>query len=248
MSPKFGLVIGPFENAEFYANWGRGFHSNDARGATAAVDPVPLLVQARGGEVGARTKLLPGWQSSVSLWTLGLDSELVFIGDAGVTEPKGASTRHGVEWSNRFAPIRGVVLDADIAWSRARFKQADNGGRFVPNAVPLTASVSATVDHAGPWFGGVRLRYLGAYALEESGQQRSTAFWMTNLKVGYRIGPAWQLSVDVLNLFDKRANDIEYWGGACSRPEIGTPACGIDDRLVHPLEPRSVRLSMRLSF
>ena len=73
---------------------------------------------------------------------------------------------------------------------------------------------------------------------------------MANLKAGYRFSPKLQLSLDVLNLFDKKANDIEYWGGACTRNETlgGTCAGGIDGKLVHPLEPRTLRVSLRMGF
>lgn len=262
-SPKLGVVFGPFNllgQTEFYANWGHGFHSNDARGATARTNPqdgsaaeaVPLIVKAKGSELGLRATPLPGWNSSLSIWQMELASELVFIGDEGVTEPKGASQRHGVEWSNYITPVDGWIIDADLAWSRARFKDAnpDNGGRHVPNAIPLTASVGLSADRSGPWFGGLRLRYLGAYALEETAEQKSTPFWMANLKAGYRFSPKLQLTLDVLNLFDKKTNDIEYWGGACTRSETlgGTCGGGIDGKLVHPLEPRTLRIGLRASF
>ena len=63
VSPKGGVVIGPFNGTELYADAGLGFHSNDARGATItrdpgtgeAVDPVTPLVRATGAEVGVRT-------------------------------------------------------------------------------------------------------------------------------------------------------------------------------------------------
>ncbi|MBI2308138.1 MAG: TonB-dependent receptor [Rhodocyclales bacterium] len=262
-SPKLGLVFGPFKllgSTEFYANAGHGFHSNDARGATSttnpvdgsALAPVPLIVKARGREIGMRAAPLPGWNSSLSLWQMELDSELVFIGDEGVTEPKGASRRHGLEWSNYLTPADGWIVDADLAVSQARFKEAnaDNGGKHVPNAVPLTASLGLTADPGGRWFGGLRLRYLGAYALEETNTHKSTPFLTANFKLGYRFDPKLQLTLDVLNLFDRKANDIEYWGGACTRSETAGGSCGggIDGRLVHPLEPRSFRLTLRASF
>ncbi len=269
-SPKLGLVLGPFNllgQTEFYANWGYGFHSNDARGTTTRINPVdgsatqllPLIVKARGSEVGTRFAPMSGWNSSLSFWQMDLDSELVFIGDEGVTEPKGASRRHGVEWSNYFTPHSGIVVDVDLALSRARFIDEVNGGRHVPNAVPLTASLSLSYDDGGPWFGGVRMRYLGTYDLEETGTEKSHAFWMSNLKLGYRFNKQWQASLDVLNLFDKKANDIEYWGGACTRNEAlagsgGSGGCGsgsgsaIDGRLIHPLEPRTIRASLRINF
>jgi len=264
-SPKLGAVFGPFKllgQTEFYANWGHGFHSNDARGATArvnpldgaAVEPVPLIVRAIGGELGVRASPLPGWNSSLSFWQMNLASELVFIGDEGVTEPHGASMRSGIEWSNYYALRHGLIVDADLAVSRARFREAVNGGRDVPNAVPLAASIGVAYDDAGSWFGGVRFRYLGAYPLAESGEEKSRAFWMANLKLGYRLSRQLEATFDVLNLFDKKANDIEYWGGACARSEAlaGTGGCGtggaIDGRLVHPLEPRTLRASLKFGF
>jgi outer membrane receptor protein involved in Fe transport len=183
-----------------------------------------------------------------------LASELVFIGDEGITEPKGASRRSGLEWSNYFSPVPGVIVDADVALSKARFTNEINGGRHVPNAIPLAVSLGMSYDDGGPWFGGFRMRYLGAYALEETATEKSGAFWMANLKLGYRLNRQWQATLDVLNLFDKKANDIEYWGGACTRNEAvaGTGGCGtgsaIDGRLVHPLEPRTLRIGLRASF
>jgi len=262
-SPKLGLVLGPFDllgATEFYANWGHGFHSNDARGATATTNPqdgsasnkVPLLVKASGAEIGLRANPLPGWNTGLTLWRMELASELVFIGDEGVTEPKGASQRHGLEWSNYLTPADGVIIDGDLALSVARFKEADagNGGRHVPNAIPLTASLGVAADRGGRWFGGLRVRYLGAYALEETGREKSTAFWMASVKLGYRFDRSLQLSLDVLNLFDKQANDIEYRGAACTRGETAGGSCGggIDGRLVHPLEPRTLRATLRYTF
>ena len=256
-SPKLGVVLGPFDTlgkSEFYANWGRGFHSNDMRGATSAVDPVPPLVHATGSEVGMRALPLPGWNTSLTLWQMNLSSELVFVGDEGVTEPKGASRRVGLEWSNDWQVNRWLLVDGDLAWSRARFREAaDGGGTRVPNAIPLTASLAISADNHGQWFGGLRWRYIGSYALEETGTQKSASSWTANLKVGYRATPQLQFTLDVLNLFDRRANDIEYWGAACTRGQrANDPSCnsgnGFDDRLVHPMEPRTLRLSMRASF
>ncbi len=262
-SPKLGLVLGPFANGPFdktelYANWGHGFHSNDARGTTAAnnpndgspIDRVPLLVKATGAEVGLRTVPLRGWSSSLALWRMDLQSELVFIGDEGVTEPKGASRRVGFEWSNYITPNDWLIVDADLAWSRARFKQAVNGGTHVPNAVPVSASLGLSADPHGHWFGGLRLRYIGAYALEETGEHQSSPTLTANLKLGYRYSPQWQVTLDILNLFDRRANDIEYWGAACSRADGAgcNGGSGIDGRLIHPMEPRTLRLALRASF
>lgn len=257
ISPKLGLVLGPFGKTEYFANWGQGFHSNDARGATAKfnvndgtpAEDIPLIAKATGGEIGVRTEFLPNWYSSLTLWQVALDSELVYVGDEGITEPKGSSRRYGLEWSN-FYSHDGVILDADIALSHARFDKSGDTGRHIPNAIPVTASLAVTHDKGGKLFGGIRTRYLGAYPLEETGTVKSKAFWATNLKLGYRYDENVQLSIDLLNIFNSKANDIEYFGASCTGSEGA--ACGggdgVEGRLLHPLEPRSVRLGIRINL
>jgi hypothetical protein len=146
-SPKLSTILGPWARTEAFLNLGLGFHSNDARGVTTTVDPksgqpvspVTPLVRTRGGEVGIRTQALPGVQSSLALWRLDIDSELLFTGDAGTTEPSRASRRQGVEWSVRWRPIRWLLFDLDAAWSRARFTSPDPDptvtGDHIPGAI-----------------------------------------------------------------------------------------------------------------
>jgi len=259
LSPKLSIAVAATASSELYANWGYGFHSNDVRGATSSVNPgdgspaakLGLFAKAKGAELGLRTEPLPGWTSSVALWRVALASELVFVGDEGVTEPRGASRRHGVEWSNYFRPRDGIIIDADLAWSQARFRQpVDSGGSHIPNAIPFTASLGVSADQGGRWFGGLHARYIGSYPLEETGSENSRALFTVNAKAGYRPSRALQLTVDILNLLNRTGNDIEYWGDACTRREQASGACngGIAGRLVHPLEPRTVRLTLRNTF
>ena len=147
-SPKLGLVLGPWESTEVYANWGLGFHSNDARGAVQTYDPrtgrpvspVDPIVRAHGAELGARTLAFKGYQGALAVWGLDIDSELLFVGDAGTTEASRPSRRLGFEWSNVFMPLPWMTLDADLAWSRARFRDDDPAGDRIPGAVEGVAS------------------------------------------------------------------------------------------------------------
>jgi outer membrane receptor protein involved in Fe transport len=258
VSPKLGLAIAPFNQLEFYANWGRGFHSNDIRGAVItnnAVDGlpaerVPLLAKSTGGEIGLRAAPFEGWQTALAVWQVKSASELVFVGDEGITEPRGSSHRYGVEWTNHLTLSDYFFLDADLALSKARFDREENGGRHVPNAIPVSASLAANYDDGSHWSGGIRVRYIGSYALEETGTQKSSSFLTANARLDYQFNPHWQLSASILNLLNRKANDIEYWGGACSRQDGA--GCGggqgIDGRLVHPLEPRTLRVGLRYNF
>jgi outer membrane receptor protein involved in Fe transport len=248
-SPKGGAVLGPWAGTEFYANAGFGFHSNDARGATIRVDPstgdpvrrVTPLVRARGAELGVRTVRVPRLQSSVALWTLSLDSELLFVGDAGTTEAGRPSRRYGIEWVNYYAPRPWLNLDADMSLSRGTFTDEDPVGRLIPGAVQTVVSAGATVDHLKGVFGSLRWRYFGPRPLVEDGSVRSAATSLVNLQAGYRVSRRLRIALDVFNLLDARHRDIDYF--YTSRLP-GEPAAGVDDFHFHPVLPRSARIAL----
>jgi len=253
VSPKGGAIFGPWSGTEFYLNGGLGFHSNDARGATITVDPatgepadrVTPLARARGAEVGVRSVRIPHLQSSVSLWTLSLDSELIFIGDAGTTEAGRPSHRYGVEWANYYAPRPWLTFDADVTVSRAHFTDADPAGELVPGAVATVVSGGVTLDSLRNLFGSVRWRYFGPRALLEDDSVRSQATSLVNLEAGYRFSRGVRLAVDVFNVFDARHSDIDYFYRSRL---MGEPADGVDDFHFHPTLPRSARVSLIVGF
>ncbi len=258
-SPKLSLIFGPWVKTEYFVNYGYGFHSNDARGTVAtvaakvpngpAIDPVNPLVRSKGGEVGLRTEIVPGLQSSLSLWALKLDSELLFVGDAGETEPSRASKRYGVEWNNHYLATKWLLLDADLAVSRARFTEPDPAdpslGNRIPGSIQTVASVGATVTDLGPWFGQFQLRYFGPRALDENNDQRSKATTLAYLRAGYKINKNVRVALDVFNLFNRQGSDIDY---AYASRLKGEPAGGVNDIHFHPVEPRSLRVSLIANF
>jgi hypothetical protein len=247
-SPKLSFVFGPWNRTEYFVNYGWAYHSNDARGVTQAVDPSPPLVRTKGSELGLRTEIVPGLQTSLALWQLNLGSELVFAGDAGDTEPSGSSKRYGIELNNHYVATRWLMLDADVAWSRARFDEAQgdapHGGRYIPGSVETVASLGATVTDYGPWFGQFQLRYFGPRALIEDDSQRSKSTTLGYLRVGYRINPKLKVALDVFNLFDSKASDIDYYY-ASRLPGETEPH---NDIHFHPVEPRSLRLTLTANF
>ncbi|MCC7243421.1 MAG: TonB-dependent receptor [Acidobacteria bacterium] len=253
VSPKVGATFGPWDGTEFYVNGGYGFHSNDARGATITVDPatrepvdrVTPLARARGAEVGVRTVHIPHLQSSLAVWTLSLDSELIFIGDAGTTEAGRPSHRYGVEWANYYRPRPWLTFDADLSLSSARFTDDDAAGDLVPGAVATVVSGGATVNGLGRLFGSVRLRYFGPRALVEDDSVRSRATSLVNFDAGYAFRPNLRLGLDVFNLLNAADSDIDYFY-ASRLP--GEPAGGIDDVHFHPVLPRTARLSLMVGF
>ncbi|HPF25324.1 MAG TPA: TonB-dependent receptor [Steroidobacteraceae bacterium] len=253
VSPKVSMALGPWRDTELFIATGRGFHSNDARGATIAVDPldgvtpverVSPLAKATGSEVGVRTAVLPRTQLSASLWQLDLESELLFVGDGGTTEATRPSRRQGVELSLYSKPRDWMIIDADYAWSKPRFRDSDPAGDRIPGAVSAAASLGIALDLPSGWFGGVRLRYLGPAALIEDDSVRSPSSTLVNVSAGRRFGERWKLSAGIYNLLDRRANDIAYF----YESQLPGESAPVADIHFHPVEPRQVRATAHVNF
>jgi hypothetical protein len=253
LSPKLGFVAGPWSNVEYYANWGKGFHSNDARGATITVDPVtgapvqPVtpLVRATGSELGLRASPFKGFQTSLALYRLDLASELLFVGDAGTTEPSRPSRRQGIEWANYYKPTANVTLDFDANAAKARFTESDPAGNYIPGSPATTFSGGITWGGKEGWTGGLRIRYFGPRPLIEDNSQRSGSSTLVNARLGYVVTRQFKIGLEILNLFDRKVDDITYF--YTSRLP-GEPAAGVGDKHFHPAEPRTLRLSAVLQF
>lgn len=252
-SPKLSLIFGPWSQTEFFVNYGEGFHSNDARGTTQQVtakdndpiDPVTPLVKARGAEVGVRTEIIAGLQSSLALWQLKLDSELLFVGDAGDTEATRASKRYGIEWSNHYIATDWLLLDLDLSASHARFTEDDEAGNYIPGAVDKVASFGVTIADLGPWFAEFQLRYFGPRPLIEDNSVKSNSTTLAYLRGGYRFTQDWKMTIDIFNLFDREVSDIDYYYASRLQGEADE---GVEDRHFHPVEPRTVRASFTYNF
>jgi len=266
-SPKLSLIAGPWAHTEVYLQGGFGFHSNDGRGTTQTIQPIsgenpypdtpaekiPGLIQTKGAEVGVRTLAIPHLQSTVSLWYLHSDSELQQSGDTGGTvASKQPSNRWGVEFANFFTPSRHVALDLDVADSRARFTSIDaddaapssRGGTRVPEAVGWVVAAGATIHDVGGFSSSLRLRYFGPRDLTSDGLYRSRSTLLLNAQAAFHFHQRWSVSVEVLNLLNRRDHDIDYAYLSRAAP-TASPAF---ENVFHPVEPIQLRVGFTAQF
>lgn len=252
LSPKLSLMYRAGKNIELYASAGTGFHSNDARGTTIAIDPVTgepaervdPLVRSRGAELGLRLDAAKGFVSTVSLFTIEVDSELLFVGDAGSTEASGATRRVGVEFANFLQPKPWLGIDVDIAFTRGRFRDAGPEGDHIPGSIDTVVSAGVVLGRGEGFFGSLRARYFGPRDLNEDASVKGESSLLCNARLGYR-HHNWEISIDVLNLFDRQDNDIEYFYDSRLPGEL---AEGVSDIHFHPVEPRTIRASLTMRF
>ena len=278
INPKGSIILGPWNNTEFYVSAGEGYHSNDVRtvaypvqveftpagpAAPGTLAQYPLLEKALGYEVGVRSVPVTNWQASLALFQLHLQSEQVFDGDAAMDTPSGPSTRTGVEFANLVTPVSGVILDADVAYTIARFDspvydgttvagQDDQTvtcctGRYIQGSPALVIGAGLMIDDFGKivdgwdkWFGGLRWQYYGPRPLTNDDSVRSPATSIVNLRAGYKLSASWTVQMDIDNLLNARAEDVGYYYlSRVSPTAIPSPEISF-----HAAEPLSVKLTL----
>ena len=243
ISPKLSLIFGPWADTEFYVNAGTGFHSNDARGVTLGTDAADPLVRTYGFELGTRTEAISDVVSTLSLFYLHSDSELVYVGDAGSAEAGPASQRYGVEWSTYWQAYDWLLVDHEVTLARAGLLDVGADDQ-IPGAVPLVMNTGITIGKDDGFFGSLRSRYFSPRPLTEDGSVDSQQNWQVSARVGYR-KKDWEVAIDCLNLLGRNDRDVEYYYP--SRLP-GEAAGGVNDVHLHPAEPRTFRVSLTRKF
>lgn len=246
VSPKLNIIYALTDNTEGYFSAGTAFHSNDARGTVIATDPasgdaadpVDPLVRSKGAEIGFRTFRDARLNLSASAWVLELDSELLFVGDAGNTEATTGSRRYGIEVPVYYRVSDNWMFDAELSLTRSAFTDTPGSEDSIPGSVDTVFSSGAMFNFDNGFYGALRLRHFGARPLTEDGSVESDPSTVWNMSLGYTRGK-FDIRLDALNLFDSRDDDITYF---YESRLPGEPVDGFSDVHYHPIEPRSLRL------
>ena len=247
-SPKASLVYTLSDPLELYLSYGQGFHSNDARGTTIVVDPlsgdpaarVDALAGSHGAELGARWFVSEKFHATAALWRLDIDSELIFVGDAGNTEAGRPSRRRGLDLALYWFASERFDGEVEVSYADAEFRDRDPAGSKVPGSIPLVISAGVNSRFERGWFATARVRHFGEYPLIEDDSVRSDGSTLLNLRLGKRWAQ-WTATLDLLNALDSEDHDVDYFY-ASRLP--GEPAEGVEDLHFHVFEPRAVRLAL----
>lgn len=209
VSPKASLILSPLRQIDFFVNFGRGFHSNDGRGATHRKEPASLLVPATGYELATRLSVPERLTFTTALFLLDLDSEQVYVGDAGTTEPGAKSRRYGVELTGAYTPSKWLTFDAAATFNRAKYVSAPSNGGVVPLAPTQTLSAGAALALPQGTFGSLRVRHVGARPANEDNTLVARAFSVVSGVVGHRYHN-FEAALNVDNLFDSQWEEVQF--------------------------------------
>jgi hypothetical protein len=261
LQPKGSLILGPWAKTELYLSAGRGFHSNDVRGVfeTLPLEGIqslgirtPFLSPATGEEFGLRTNVIAKVQFQFAAFREDFTSELAYDQDQGEDQASAPSRRQGIEVSAQYRPFAWIEINSDLAFSRARYRGSladlatyGLAGPFIANAPSFIGSFGVLVDNLGPWFGGLQWRDLGPYPVNNGAQYpQDKGYGEINFDFGDKIGPRLKVQVGVYNLLDSHANAAAYDYTSRLTP-TGNEVTGLQ---IHPLEPRSARVTLTATF
>jgi hypothetical protein len=210
--PKAMAVLSPIPQLDVFVDYGRGFHSNDARGVVLARNPATLMTPATGYEVGLRVKPIPEISLSAAGFLLDLDSELVWNGDEGTTSPSGRTRRYGVELDGRYHLMNWLFADIDATFTKARFRENAGDGQAVALAPTrtFTAGLGArpTIGDFTP-FASMRMKSIGARPATQDESLIAEGFTVVDANAGVR----WknlELAADAQNVFNATWREVQF--------------------------------------
>jgi opacity protein-like surface antigen len=250
-SPKVNVAYTINDDLEVYAGAGYGFHSNNIVGVVQTQDPITgdpvepatLFAESRGGEVGLRWEPSSDLNISAAVFALDFDSELIYVGDAGISEPSDPTRRYGFEVAAFWNPVDWLAIDASYAYSHSRFKDAPSNLDRVPNTVEGVAAAGVTWLPGDGWEGSLRVRYLGPAPLLEDNSVRASSTTLVNAGISKDLG-RFEIGFDILNLLEAEDFDMVY----LYESQLLGEAAPVEDIHFHPVHPRTIVLNLKAKF
>ncbi|MBQ52268.1 MAG: TonB-dependent receptor [Leeuwenhoekiella sp.] len=207
-SPKFNTVFAPSQNWQLFLKTGIGFHSNDTR-VVVANGGEEILPAAYSADLGTIIKPMPRLALNATLWTLFLDQEFVYVGDAGIVEPSGKTRRMGIEAGARYQLTDWLYVFADANYTHARSTEEADGEDYIPLAPKFTSAGGLSVDNLSGFSGSLGYRWLGDRAANEDNSIVAEGYFVTDFNLNYTI-ENWTLGVIVENLLDTSWNETQF--------------------------------------
>ncbi len=242
LSPKANLAVQVSERTSLFGNLGYGFHSNDARDVVTAPRDSIVIPRALGAEVGVR-HYWSGGTLAAALWGTDLESELVYNGDEGTTEPSGRTRRYGLDLEGRIRLTPWLWADADLNLAHGRFRDEPQKVNRIPLAPEVTSTGGLTVRDVGPVSAGLRYRHIGSRAADQADSILARGYTIVELFATWQLSRL-QLVVTVDNLANVAWNEAQFATTSRLQHELAP----VTDLTFTPGVPRTIQVGVGYRF
>jgi len=208
VGPKLNAIYAASDGLQLFAKTGIGFHSNDTR-VVVANSGEDILPAAYSTDLGAIIKPSNKLVLNVALWSLFLEQEFVYVGDAAIVEPSGKSRRLGADFGFRYQLTDWMYANADINYTLARSSEEPEGQDFIPLAPDLTSSGGISITDIGNLSGGLSYRFIKDRPANEDNSIVAEGYFITDLNLNYAMNN-WTFGVIIENLFDSQWNETQF--------------------------------------
>ncbi|WP_034046238.1 TonB-dependent receptor [Wocania ichthyoenteri] len=208
VSPKLNIIYAASPKLQWFAKTGLGYHSNDARVVTAN-NGKKVLPTAYGTDLGVIMKPMNRLVINAALWSLFLQQEFVYVGDAGIVEPSGKTKRYGFDFGLRYQLADWLFFNTDVNYTYARSSEDPSGQNYIPLAPDLTSSGNISFRDLSNFSGGLSYRYIKDRPANEDSSIVAEGYFITDLNVNYQY-KNWTFGLIVENLFDSEWNETQF--------------------------------------
>ncbi|RKS53406.1 outer membrane receptor protein involved in Fe transport [Gillisia mitskevichiae] len=207
-SPKLNTIYSVNRDWQLFLKSGIGFHSNDAR-VVVANDGRSILPAAYGLDFGTIFKPVQKLALNAALWSLFLDQEFVYVGDAGIVEPSGKTRRLGIELGARYQARDWLYLYTDVNYTYARSTEQTKGQDFIPLSPSFTSSGGIGINDLNGFSGGLTYRFVDNRPANEDNSIVAEGYFITDLNVSYN-WKNWSYGIIVENIFNTEWNETQF--------------------------------------
>ncbi|MBC8769906.1 TonB-dependent receptor [Arenibacter sp. BSSL-BM3] len=208
LGPKLNIIYAVSQGLQMFGKTGIGFHSNDTRVVTAN-NGKEILPAAYSADIGAIIKPIGKLMLNAALWTLFLEQEFVYVGDAGIVEPSGKTKRFGIDFGLRYQFTDWLYLNGDINYTYARSTEEPEGADYIPLSPDLTSSGGISFRNIGDFSGSINYRLIKNRPANEDNSIVAKGYTVTDMNVNYTI-KNWTIGLIVENLFDTEWNETQF--------------------------------------
>ncbi|MFK7811729.1 MAG: TonB-dependent receptor [Maribacter sp.] len=208
LGPKLNVIYAPSSNVQIFGKTGIGFHSNDTR-VVVANNGEEILPAAYSADLGAIIKPSKKLILNAALWSLFLEQEFVYVGDAAIVEPSGKTQRYGVDFGARYQLTDWLYANGDINYTYARSTEEPEGQDYIPLAPDLTSSGGLSFRDLGNFSGGISYRFIKDRPANEDNSIVAEGYFISDLNLNYARNN-WTFGIIVENLFDQEWNETQF--------------------------------------